>query len=140
MSRANSERQEFQITVYIFGWKFDFPLHTYIRTPKKTNDEIKKIEIYFHLSQKLMLKYPYFFNLEFKIPYKHFLFILVSPCLIFLLKLNSNYIAIDVCCMHSKRCLQTHHAYSTLKRRGNGRFHVVSTWNTCDVFMNLKYL
>ena len=26
--------------------------------------------------------------------------------------------------------LQTHHVYSTLKRHGNGRFHVVSTWNT----------
>ena len=30
--------------------------------------------------------------------------------------------------------LQTHHAYSTLKRRGNGRFHVVSTWNTRGLF------
>ena len=29
--------------------------------------------------------------------------------------------------------LQTHHVDSTLKRRGNGRFHVVSTWNTCCV-------
>ena len=27
--------------------------------------------------------------------------------------------------------LQTHHVYSTLKRRTNGRCHVVSTWNTC---------
>ena len=26
--------------------------------------------------------------------------------------------------------LQTHHVYSMLKRRGNERFHVVSTWNT----------
>ena len=26
--------------------------------------------------------------------------------------------------------LQTHHVYSTLKRHGNGRFRVVSTWNT----------
>ena len=25
--------------------------------------------------------------------------------------------------------LQTHHVDSTLKQRGNGRFHVVSTWN-----------
>ena len=25
--------------------------------------------------------------------------------------------------------------YSTLKRRGNERFHVVSTWNTCGVFV-----
>ena len=30
--------------------------------------------------------------------------------------------------------LQTHHADYTLKRRGNGRFHVVSTWNTRGVF------
>ena len=30
--------------------------------------------------------------------------------------------------------LQTHHVYSTLKRRGNGRFRVASTWNTCGVF------
>ena len=34
--------------------------------------------------------------------------------------------------------LQTHHVYFTLKRRGNGRFHVVSTWNTRSVFV-LKY-
>ena len=31
--------------------------------------------------------------------------------------------------------LQTHHMYSTLIRRGNGRFHVVSTWNTHGVFV-----
>ena len=34
--------------------------------------------------------------------------------------------------------LQTHHMYSTLKRLGNNRFHVVSMWNTCDVFIGLK--
>ena len=34
--------------------------------------------------------------------------------------------------------LQTHHMYSTLKRLGNNRFHVVSTWNTCGVFIGLK--
>ena len=28
---------------------------------------------------------------------------------------------------------QTHHVYSTLKRRGNDHFHVVSTWNTRGV-------
>ena len=33
------------------------------------------------------------------------------------------------------RTLQTHHAYSALKRRGNGSFHVVSTWNTRGVFI-----
>ena len=31
--------------------------------------------------------------------------------------------------------LQTLHVYSTLKRRENGRFHVVSTWNTRGVFV-----
>ena len=31
--------------------------------------------------------------------------------------------------------LQTLQVYSTLKRRGNVRFHVVSTWNTCGVFV-----
>ena len=31
--------------------------------------------------------------------------------------------------------LQTLHAGSTLKRRGNGRFHVVSTWNPRGVFV-----
>ena len=31
--------------------------------------------------------------------------------------------------------LQTHHVYSTLKRHGNDRFHVVSTWNTHVVFV-----
>ena len=33
--------------------------------------------------------------------------------------------------------LQTHHAYSTLKRRGNGRFLVTSTWNTRGVFAGI---
>ena len=31
----------------------------------------------------------------------------------------------------------THHVYSTLKRRGNGCFHVVSTWNTLSVCKEL---
>ena len=31
--------------------------------------------------------------------------------------------------------LQTHHVYFTLKRRGNDRFHVVSTCNTRGVFV-----
>ena len=30
---------------------------------------------------------------------------------------------------------QTHHVDSTLKRRGNGRFYVVSTWNPRGVFV-----
>ena len=33
------------------------------------------------------------------------------------------------------KALQTLHVYSTLKRRGNERFHVVSTWNTRRVFV-----
>ena len=33
--------------------------------------------------------------------------------------------------------LQTHHVYSTLKRCGNDRFHVVSMWNTHGVFVGL---
>ena len=36
--------------------------------------------------------------------------------------------------------LQTHHVDSTLKRRGNGRFHVVSTWNPRGVFVGLLVL
>ena len=31
--------------------------------------------------------------------------------------------------------IQTHHVYSTLKRRENDRFHVVSTWQTRGVFL-----
>ena len=34
-----------------------------------------------------------------------------------------------------KIALQTHHVDSTLKQRGNGRFHVVSTWNPRGVFV-----
>ena len=34
--------------------------------------------------------------------------------------------------------LQTHHVYSTLKRRRNGRFHVVSTRNTRGVFVYFR--
>ena len=34
--------------------------------------------------------------------------------------------------------LQTHHVYSTLKGRGNGRFHVVSTWSTRGVFVGKR--
>ena len=35
------------------------------------------------------------------------------------------------------RSIQIHHVYYTLKRRGNGRFHVFSTWNTRDVFVGM---
>ena len=35
----------------------------------------------------------------------------------------------------SSQTLQTHHVDSTLKRRGNDRFHVVSTWNPRGVFV-----
>ena len=37
--------------------------------------------------------------------------------------------------------LQTHHVYSTLKRRGNVRFLVLSTWNTrvCRVIYEVIY-
>ena len=34
-----------------------------------------------------------------------------------------------------EKYMQTLHVYSTLKRRGNERFHVVSTWNTRGVFV-----
>ena len=34
--------------------------------------------------------------------------------------------------------LQTLHVYSSLKRLGNIRFHVVSTWNTRGVFVGLE--
>ena len=36
--------------------------------------------------------------------------------------------------------LQTQPVYFTLKRRGNDRFHVFSTWNTSGVFVGLDYL
>ena len=36
--------------------------------------------------------------------------------------------------------LQTHHVDSTFKRRGNGRFHVVSTWNLRSVFVGNFHL
>ena len=34
--------------------------------------------------------------------------------------------------------LQTHHVDSTLKQRGNDRFHVVSTWNPRGVFVGKR--
>ena len=34
--------------------------------------------------------------------------------------------------------LQTHHVDSTLKGRGNGRFHVLSTWNSRGVFVGFR--
>ena len=36
--------------------------------------------------------------------------------------------------------LQTHRMDSTLKRRGNDRFHVVSTWNPRGVFVGLLFM
>ena len=39
-----------------------------------------------------------------------------------------------------RQSLQTHHMDSTLKRRGNDRFHVVSTWNLRGVFVGWKVL
>ena len=39
--------------------------------------------------------------------------------------------------LHTSSCstLKTHYVYSMLKRRRNGRFHIVSTWNTRGVFV-----
>ena len=37
----------------------------------------------------------------------------------------------------TKWSLQTYHVYSTLKRRGNNRFYVASTWNTHDMFVGI---
>ena len=39
-------------------------------------------------------------------------------------------------CTFSLRPVSTGHVYFTLKRCGNDRFHVVSTWNTRCVFRN----
>ena len=36
--------------------------------------------------------------------------------------------------------LQAQHVYSTLKRRGNDRFHVVSRWNPRDVFVGFFFI
>ena len=36
--------------------------------------------------------------------------------------------------------LRTHHAYSTLKRHGNGHFRVVSKWNTRGAFLGMLIL
>ena len=38
---------------------------------------------------------------------------------------------------HLSNSLQRQHVYSTLKWHGNGRFHVVSAWNTSGVFVGL---
>ena len=40
-------------------------------------------------------------------------------------------------CTYTYTSQQTLHVYSTLKRRGNDRFHVVSTWNTGGVFVGI---
>ena len=44
------------------------------------------------------------------------------------------------CRSPERTTLQTHHVGSTLKRRGNDRFHVVSTWNPRGVFVGYKHL
>ena len=36
--------------------------------------------------------------------------------------------------------LQTHHMYSTVKRRGNEHFYVVSAWNTRGLFAGLHQM
>ena len=46
--------------------------------------------------------------------------------------MNQNFFALII------PSLQTDHVHSTLKRRGNGRFHVVSTWNTRGVFVRIE--
>ena len=46
---------------------------------------------------------------------------------------GTNYVSITS--RGSTKNRKTHHVYSTLKRRGNGGFHVVSTWNTRGFFV-----
>lgn len=38
---------------------------------------------------------------------------------------------------HTETSIQTLYVYSTLKRRGNGHFQVVSTWNKLGVFVGI---
>ena len=45
------------------------------------------------------------------------------------------YVFFDFLEIHHTTSLQTHHMYSTLKQRGNGGFHAVSTWNTRVMFV-----
>ena len=42
---------------------------------------------------------------------------------------------IDLGLIFVNSTLQSHHMDSTSKRRGNGRFHVVSTWNPRGMFV-----
>ena len=44
---------------------------------------------------------------------------------------------VDITFLKKKTSLQIHHVYSTLKRHGNGRFHVVSPWNPRGVFVGI---
>ena len=39
-----------------------------------------------------------------------------------------------------RKDLQIHHVNYTLKRRGNGRFRVVSTWNTRGMFVGKRVM
>ena len=46
----------------------------------------------------------------------------------------------DAISIMTERSLQTHNVYFTLKRPGNDRFYVASTWKTRGVFVGLILL
>ena len=46
---------------------------------------------------------------------------------------------LDSECATARPLKQAYHMDSTLKRRGNSRFHVVSTWNPRSVFVGMLY-
>ena len=55
----------------------------------------------------------------------------------FINRLMSSCASSRVHCRSAWISQQTHHMASTLKRRGNDRFHAVSTWNPRGVFVDL---
>ena len=94
-------------------------LHTknFISFEKYTNVDLK-IFLHDHVYLKVILW-------KFRIPTPHnYRVILIYP--------SSLYFSDQVTCF--KTSLQTHHVYSTLKKRWNDCFYIVLTWNARSVF------
>ena len=64
----------------------------------------------------------------------------LTAIILFLKTLNSSDLTRLNCLFPTMKrvSLQTHLVYSTLKRRGNGCFHVASTWNIHGAFVEYR--
>ena len=101
--------------------------------------EIKGDQAYANIVYRFVLRRkPLFLLLNFMVPNMVLSFLTV---IVFVVPVHAGISFIyHIFSKYSGITLQTHHVYSTFKQGGNGHFHVISTRNTCGMFVFLWLL